>query len=941
MVVNRKQPAAPPQAVSRSSSTQPVPTKRQPSTKNATKPTQNGGHEIDSPSAKTPPSKSSKQKAKKRTRSKSFVDRLFLVFLSIFTFYAFYACRPNPLFPNPSHTYAIDPNPLCRSLSVYRKHILEPYILPPVKHTLSFTHDLAEPYITATQIKVQPYIDPVVRAANTAKPYVVRLIDISKSIWNDTVVPFYKATLKPYYVNAVLPRYRMYIEPRLAPLAAHVSKSYTYYVSRPLHIQATRLQKVVRANHQKYIQPYILQVQPYVLNSYDTVRAVTLQATDVYTTHVHPRLLSAWIQARPILCSVWKHTKNLSLKAAEVTARQLKYAAREAGVYRRTYVDPHVRKIWEKVAEGTESASVPTTTTPPPLVQDLPDAETEETAESVEEPTSVVAAAESSSTPVPTTAEVEVENIESAVPTPEEPAESVVHAGVRTSPPPPVDAEEEPEAPVVASSSKAPEAATTDVAAPTPEAEIEESAEPTESATTVEIKSTAPTPNPVKQAMEAAESIYHASLVGSTGEEEDLDDFLRDIGAADPEPITVDASANSEDGPTLSVVQGEQDPAPSDEEKAAAIAAKRAAIVARHDKWFEQLGELVAEESASLVKALEDLRAEKKAELAEMSEGKAGSPNTGFIAELQKEGERLVKGLETYLRKALSRSDAWKLAAPAAAAKEEREQRKTVAGAEKEKWATVLSKVEAKFGSRVSALQGEVEAWFVGMREREIEEARYSAVRVKNLAERAQADLGLDYAWLEDVTYADWQKYHDLMREYEEYQQIAYALQNGTALPEPAPAPPADPIIPALDALHNDLQDVVLGFQVALGSVRGEAAKVFSLRRSGGEDGAEEEEDEEDSGFFVVKDGETRRDDLRDVDVGGLGLKPKDGAGVVKKPAEEDGGEVRILPIGAGPGEPGEALDPSNIFIGKDKVQVEQALEDVPLEPPAVRHEEL
>lgn len=26
----------------------------------------------------------------------------------------------------------------------------------------------------------------------------------------------------------------------------------------------------------------------------------------------------------------------------------------------------------------------------------------------------------------------------------------------------------------------------------------------------------------------------------------------------------------------------------------------------------------------------------------------------------------------------------------------------------------------------------------------------------------AQADLGMDYSWLGDVTYKDWQRYHDL-----------------------------------------------------------------------------------------------------------------------------------------------------------------------------------
>ena len=35
---------------------------------------------------------------------------------------------------------------------------------------------------------------------------------------------------------------------------------------------------------------------------------------------------------------------------------------------------------------------------------------------------------------------------------------------------------------------------------------------------------------------------------------------------------------------------------------------------------------------------------------------------------------------------------------------------------------------------------------------------------VNDLAGVAQSDLGMDYSWLADVTYDDWQRYHDLMR---------------------------------------------------------------------------------------------------------------------------------------------------------------------------------
>jgi hypothetical protein len=35
---------------------------------------------------------------------------------------------------------------------------------------------------------------------------------------------------------------------------------------------------------------------------------------------------------------------------------------------------------------------------------------------------------------------------------------------------------------------------------------------------------------------------------------------------------------------------------------------------------------------------------------------------------------------------------------------------------------------------------------------------------VKDLAGDAQTNIGMDYSWLADVTYNDWQRYHDLMR---------------------------------------------------------------------------------------------------------------------------------------------------------------------------------
>jgi hypothetical protein len=35
---------------------------------------------------------------------------------------------------------------------------------------------------------------------------------------------------------------------------------------------------------------------------------------------------------------------------------------------------------------------------------------------------------------------------------------------------------------------------------------------------------------------------------------------------------------------------------------------------------------------------------------------------------------------------------------------------------------------------------------------------------VLTVANAAQENIGMDYIWLDDVSYHDWQRYHDLMR---------------------------------------------------------------------------------------------------------------------------------------------------------------------------------
>lgn len=671
------------------------------------------------------------------------LDRLFFWSLTLFTFYTFYTCRPNPIFSTPLHNQPIEPNLVCRSLHSYRVHILEPYVLPSVKHTLAFTHSIAEPYIASVQRKTDPYIAPVVKATKIITPYVTHAVDTSKAIW--------KGTFLKYYRIAILPRYRLYIKPRLSPLCASASKAFQTRVSRPLHIRVTRLNRALHAR----IHPYIGRVQPYVNQAYATIYDVSVQAINIFKTHVQPRLIAAWTFAHPHLCTALKFSKAASVKTAAIAAEKGKIVTREAGAYRRTYVDPHVRKIWDKVAEGTPSASeavtTPTIITPPPAA-DIPGT-TPEAVESIIQSTSVTAAEELEPTPVAVTQEVVIEEEQVAfapIPTPEEAVVLEVPAESETPVFSTAVAHETPAAePQVAA----------EVSSDAPEPETIPEPTPVESIITTEVPTPEPTPA-ASQAKAAAESVIVASLLGSTGGEElDLDEFLANLGV--------------EDASESSTVVDDADPTPTEvspaeaskaeEDRLEKIAAKRNAIVDRHEKWFADLDDLISNETEKLVDVLADWRTAKVNELATLAAGNGtGVP---LVEEVQVAGQRLLKGLEGYLRNAETRSTAWKLPPgnPAAVPKEERETKAAQAKAEKEKWTKVLVKVEAKFAETVQTLRAKVHAWFVEEREHESQVVIASTALVKQMAEQAQADLGISYVWLDDVTFQDWQQYHELM----------------------------------------------------------------------------------------------------------------------------------------------------------------------------------
>ncbi|KAJ7065363.1 hypothetical protein C8F01DRAFT_1125368 [Mycena amicta] len=88
-----------------------------------------------------------------------------------------------------------------------------------------------------------------------------------------------------------------------------------------------------------------------------------------------------------------------------------------------------------------------------------------------------------------------------------------------------------------------------------------------------------------------------------------------------------------------------------------------------------------------------------------------------------------------------------------------------------DKWYNVVEKVEEKISDRIQMSQGLLHEFRQGMAI--IEE-------LKGQCNQAQADVGLDLSWLDDVTYQDWQVYHDIARMARKFQAEASEIQAGT-----------------------------------------------------------------------------------------------------------------------------------------------------------------
>jgi len=254
--------------------------------------------------------------------------------------------------------------------------------------------------------------------------------------------------------------------------------------------------------------------------------------------------------------------------------------------------------------------------------------------------------------------------------------------------------------------------------------------------------------------------------------------------------------------------------------KAEETAQKRADIEARQAKWETELQAQMERSTSQLQSRLADLRSAAAAELASSVEIRSS------IEELVGEAEKYIKGAEIYLKnlKGEARKPDEKLAL----------------------WDRVVDRVNDKFNERLLTTQGVVNAWYVIILEKELQEVSTATAEVREIAEKGQLDLGLDYAWLEDVTFDDWQRYHALVGVSEQYGQEVASIQNGT---HPSIAA-TNPMSPILEDLESEVRDVVIGFETRLRRIKRDGERAFNSQGNGAA------QKEEEKGSVVKPDGE-------------------------------------------------------------------------------------
>lgn len=525
----------------------------------------------------------------------------------------------------------------------------------------------------------------------------------------------YANYLKQQTIQVTGPVWKSQIEPRLRVLNAYLGQHWD----------------TVSSSYEANISPLIAQVGDKMYLVYDKVEptcTATLRAS-------RPRLEKIFVSVRSLPDVLYQ---NVYVPAGNARQRYVdSYAhiiynkfAGTLDFYRGSYIDPHVARLTSRIQQlGSKNLASTSTPTPVSITSvDLPQftpTPNETVAADAPEPTVPLDEA-ASSIPAPTTPTI-LEQSEEAVPTFVTPEEAIV---VDETP------AVTPEVPIDTISTSSPSQSV--VAQETIEISEPEIASPLEEETpplltkAVIFDDSATINEPVERAS-SPPPVTSEAFVESADPEEEYMEFLKELEldfVSDPELAEPDIETPLEQVDDSTKKYRKDTPEETAE--------KRADITQRHSLWEQRLQDTVNEVKESFFK---DLRRHRN-NLVKFFKSANGDPFG--VNKFQQETTKALRNTESYL-KDLS-----------ADTKRNIEEKMRL-------WEKVAARVEDKFNSRIQQIEDEARLWWHSATDQEIGLVRDRYQKLKDKGLQAQADIGMDYAWLDDVSYQDWQRYHALI----------------------------------------------------------------------------------------------------------------------------------------------------------------------------------
>lgn len=593
-------------------------------------------------------------------------------------------------------------SPICRGLYEYRRLILEPYLLPPVQHALS--HPVIAPYV------------------DRAKPVVNRAIAITTPIairahheWTTKVVPQWDRFVVPQWQRHVVPQWKQHVIPhlerveqKLQPYIIRVHLAYERRVEPRLHIAAYNLHKF-----QQHARPYVV-----------------LAAHKTY---------DGYQRAKPYAIPVLHKLQLLLVRISQFL-----------GEKRRQFVDPHVKRIWERVNElsrgdvrpdadirqgftatsrpssapGSSEAPLDSSSLVPPTIiseSDTPVAvpstystglefvvPTPEVIQAIPtiDPAIGVSGASSAASAAVSIASSVTEKIASSVTSLASTASSVISDDT-TSVASSIVEEPSSRSALSVSATLGSSASSVSGAASVPSTHGAASAQESVSSLLITASVVIDVAEPSTIVLDSAASdtasqIHDAPSVAPQDAEESEDDFLAkfyaELGLDQDLLNEKEDASEAEDAAPAAETETEEEKAEKLRRHKEEIAKKRADITGRHANWEKQLEERISQNRKALRKALV---ASRKAAVQELKEN---ADIRREVEGLVEEAEKYLKGAEKYMGnlKRESRSD---------------DEKRTI-------WNRVIEKVDKKFTERLMQTETVVNGWYLKVIEQEVQEVR-------------------------------------------------------------------------------------------------------------------------------------------------------------------------------------------------------------------------